>query len=185
MEIIRIGSDKLKLILSDIDVKKYKLCFESLNYDNTETRRILWQILDDAKKETGFDAASERSLVQAYPGRRGGCEIYVTRLAGRDTRSGARRLFRFEDMEELLRASCLLRARGGGEASALYELDGVYYLALSDKEEEKAKHPFAFMAEFSEPQPKEMYPYIKEDGTLVIAERAVERLARYAAEAMV
>ena len=105
MEIIRIGNDKLKLILTDGDLKKYSLKTERLDYDNTETRRVLWQILDEAKKETGFDAAAERTLVQAYPGRRGGCEIYVTRLIRPTGCHGREEVYRFEDADSLFRAA--------------------------------------------------------------------------------
>ena len=51
-----------------------------LDYENTETRRAFWSILDEAKHRTGFDAASEKVFVQVYPSKSGGCEMYVTKL---------------------------------------------------------------------------------------------------------
>lgn len=80
MELILISDNKLKIMLTEEDMFRYEICAESIDYDNTETRRAFWQILDEAKHRTGFDAASERVFVQVYPSRGGGCEMYVTKL---------------------------------------------------------------------------------------------------------
>ena len=80
MELILISSSKLKIMLSDADMEKYDLTAETVDYDNTATRRAFWSILDDAKNETGFDAASDRLFIQMYPSKDGGCEMFVTKL---------------------------------------------------------------------------------------------------------
>ena len=80
MELIMISSSKLKIMLTSEDMKEYSLDCNTLNYENTETRRAFWSILDEAKHRTGFDAASERVFVQVYPSKKGGCEMYVTKL---------------------------------------------------------------------------------------------------------
>ena len=80
MELIRINENKLKIMLSEGDMKQYALDCASLDYDNTETRRAFWSILDEAKHQTGFDAASQRVFVQLYPSKEGGCEMFVTKL---------------------------------------------------------------------------------------------------------
>ena len=80
MELIMISESKLKIMLTSEDMKEYSLNYDNLSYENTETRRAFWSILDEAKHRTGFDAASERVFVQVYPSKKGGCEMYVTKL---------------------------------------------------------------------------------------------------------
>ncbi len=80
MELIVISESKLKIMLTSEDLLEYSLDCNSLNYENTETRRAFWSILDEAKHRTGFDAASEKVFVQVYPSKKGGCEMYVTKL---------------------------------------------------------------------------------------------------------
>ncbi len=80
MELIMISDSKLKIMLTLDDMKTYSLDCATLDYDNTETRKAFWSILDEAKHRTGFDAASEKVFVQVYPSRTGGCEMYVTKL---------------------------------------------------------------------------------------------------------
>lgn len=80
MELILISDSKLKIMLTTDDMREYALDCSTLDYDNTETRRAFWSILDEAKHRTGFDAASEKVFVQVYPSRSGGCEMYVTKL---------------------------------------------------------------------------------------------------------
>ena len=73
MELLRIGESKLKVTLSSEDMERYSLDGDSMDYDNTETRSAVWQILDEAKHKTGFDAGGEKIFVQVYPARGGGC----------------------------------------------------------------------------------------------------------------
>jgi negative regulator of genetic competence, sporulation and motility len=80
MELIRISSSKLKIMLTGEDMKKYALDAESADYDNTATRRAFWSILDDAKNQSGFNAAGDRIFIQLYPSKDGGCEMFVTKM---------------------------------------------------------------------------------------------------------
>ena len=80
MELILINDAKLKIILNDADMEYYRLDCSCANYNNTETRRAFWDILDEVKHKTGFDAASDKVFIQLYPSKEGGCEMYVTKL---------------------------------------------------------------------------------------------------------
>ncbi len=185
MEIIRIGSDKLKLILTDGDLKKYSLKFEGLDYDNTETRRVLWQILDEAKKETGFDAAAERTLVQAYPGRRGGCEIYVTRLAERTRGNGREEVYRFQEADALFKVADIAAARGEEYASALYREEEAYYLLvlLPRSAKESQLSSLSFIEEYAERlKGSGTLAYIREHGECLIEKGALEKLHGFSSE---
>ena len=83
MNIILISDDRLKVILTSSDLTGYGIRIEDIDYDNTETRRVFWTILDKAKNETGFDAAISRIFIQIYPDSSGGCEMYVSRMGDR------------------------------------------------------------------------------------------------------
>ena len=153
MELILISDNKLKIMLTEEDMFKYEICAESIDYDNTETRRAFWQILDEAKHRTGFDAASERVFIQVYPSRGGGCEMYVTKLgeASPINDGGTRRplvshggeqakirgrtvLFIFRSFNALAAVCSRLREMGYSDESAAYcarDGDG-YFLTLTE-----------------------------------------------------
>jgi negative regulator of genetic competence, sporulation and motility len=96
MELIRIGDSKLKITLTSDDMTQYDLDCDTMDYDNSETRKAFWDILDHAKQITGFDAAGDRVFVQLYPSKKGGCEMYVTKLGliCADRREGERNKIR-------------------------------------------------------------------------------------------
>ena len=80
MELILINPSKLKIMLSFDDMQKYDLDTKTIDYDNTATRKAFWSILDDARQITGFDAASARLFIQLYQSKKGGCEMFVTKI---------------------------------------------------------------------------------------------------------
>ena len=184
MEFIRIGEHKIKLILTDEDLKKHKLTLESLDYGNTETRRILWQILDEAKQKTGFDAAKDKTLVQAYPGRKSGCEIYVTRLnPSNSSPRGRYSVFYFRDACDLFTVAKELSHAEHKYESALYkdEMDRLY-LCLKEPlvqsiQKEELLTPLSFIEEFGK-RIKDFlfFPYIKEHGVCLWENGAIEAL---------
>lgn len=111
-----ISDSKLKIMLTKEDLKEYALDCNTLDYENTETRRAFWSILDEAKHRTGFDAASEKVFVQVYPSRAGGCEMYVTKLgvfADRAFRRGEDKGDNEDD--DVLINTTLHKKKGGGD----------------------------------------------------------------------
>lgn len=139
MELLMIDANKLKITLSEKELSSYSLTCDSIDYDNTETRRAFWSILDEAKHRTGFDAASDKIYIQVYPARDGGCEMFVTKLksAGRPAVAVRREmlpgnlLFRFSALRDMLSASAALFAAGYILPSSAYETNGTYYLLLT------------------------------------------------------
>jgi len=80
MELLRIGEEKLKIILTHEDLLSFEMEEDDLDYANTETKRMLWELLHQAKTSVGFFVDGHRVLVQLYPAKHGGCELFVTRL---------------------------------------------------------------------------------------------------------
>ena len=82
MELIVINENKLKITLSAIDMHEYGLDENEFHLSITNTRRVLSKILHNSPIKTGFESETpnERLLLQLYPEKAGGCELYVTRL---------------------------------------------------------------------------------------------------------
>lgn len=179
MELILISDSKLKIMLSQKDMTKYALKIEDIDYDNTETRRAFWNILDEAKHKTGFDAARERIFVQVFPSRCGGCEIFVTKLekgvspedlsvsvAKRNTNT----IYRFSDINNLLSVCSILSKRGYDGESAVYCDDKSYYLSITGDQ--------LFIDEYADMRENKKYIYhILEHCERICTRGAVETLA--------
>ena len=154
MELIVINENKLKITLSECDMKQYSLDCNTIDYDNTETRRAFWNILDEVKHQTGFDAASQKVFIQLYPSKEGGCEMYVTKLGlahdgdGKDADTTSshrlhplhrrRAAYSFDSVGKLTAVCKRLSEIGfSDKSSAWHSLleRGRYYLILEEPEE--------------------------------------------------
>lgn len=185
MDLIRISEKKLKVMLSRKDMEKYAFDGEKLDYCDDGTRLAFRSILDEAKSRTGFDTADEKVLIQVYPSKSGGCEMFVTKLGEKEktknvcpvpTRSDA--FFRFDRLEDLTKSCRLLRENGFHGESRLYcagEKRGRFFLSLpkdSDRIFFGIVSAFGFPAESGF-----LYAYLTEYGTLLCPEGAVEKMA--------
>jgi negative regulator of genetic competence, sporulation and motility len=160
MDLIRIDNNKMKIMLTPVDMQSYALDTADMNADSRRTRTAFRHILDDVRARTGFDALDTRLYVQLYPSREGGCEMFVTKLglcctaSDADERSRAashaplpearpRRTgnehertaaFSFEKLEYLLSACRRLHLKSfSGSSSAYHDEAGRYYLILSNR----------------------------------------------------
>ena len=183
MEIVRINEKKLKLTLDEEDVKRYGVDVARLDYADTETRRVLWHLLDEAHVRTGFNAASDRVLIEAFPGRRGGCEIYVTLLCEATAQKGKRHVaYRFTQESHLRAAARLLLHNTRILSSELYrDPAGVPVLFLTLCAPEGSKEPplsaLSFLEEYGERRQGELYGcYVKEYGKQLISHDAIKKL---------
>ena len=82
MELIVINENKLKIIMSKTDMKNYGLDENEFHCSVINTREILEKILHNAPLKTGFENISheDKILIQLYPDKNGGCELYVTKI---------------------------------------------------------------------------------------------------------
>ncbi len=190
--------NKLKILLSAKDLEGLGITCEEMDYGNTGTRRVFWYLLDEAKRATGFDAASSKIFIQIYPNGDGGCEMYVSRLGGAKSRAshsddggdGVRsgeltlrrgkrreeRIYRFDDMEDMLTACRELEKRRYVGASSAYEGGeelGGYYLKL-----ECEPGGYALLEEYGERKNSVgLGDYISEHCRGICQENAVSSLA--------
>jgi negative regulator of genetic competence, sporulation and motility len=204
VDLILISSSKLKIMLTPDDMASYSLTCDNIDYDNTETRRAFWDILDAAKHKTGFDAASDRVFIQVYPSKSGGCEMYVTKLMKREDKHDNIKLYdkksmidispvsltvernapehynyevySFGEMYHMLDACRQLTLSGFRGSSSIWVDDGIprYYLAV--QKDEKAQ--YSLLGEYGTKHPSPAaYTYIVEHCRCICGDGAVEKMA--------
>lgn len=84
MDITYINSKNIKISVSHRELCEHGLDAESLDYSKTRTKRFIWELLDTAYIQTGFDADGARIIVRVFPSSDGGCELFVTKSTSRD-----------------------------------------------------------------------------------------------------
>lgn len=196
MELILISEKKLKVMLTAADMELYELTCDNLDYDNTETRRAFWNILDEAKRRTGFDAARDRVFVQVYPSKSGGCEMYVTKLR-QDTRSATEQnaavrlspeppeedaVFAFKVLPDLLTVCGKLSERGCTPDSSVYldENGERYFLVFGRDVGAGREPPYTFITEYGVKLDSGLINYIREHCDCICRGNAVRTLGTLA-----
>lgn len=84
MELIVISPTRLKIMLTEPDMRRYQISADTADCANGRTRQSLRRLFDDARRETGFETNGARLLIQLYASVSGGCEIFVTKLGDQD-----------------------------------------------------------------------------------------------------
>ena len=192
MEVLRIGDNKLKVTLTGDDMAQYRLQCDTMDYDTTETRRAFWQILDEAKHKTGFDAGSGKIFVQVYASRDGGCEMFVTRVGEEAEDMGCSQATRregiyvFTKLTYLLDVCGALAELGYNAPSSAYLAGGEYYLLIRERDcagglGSRAISEYGFIEEYG----TRLFggvrlAYLREHGSPIVEGDAVEQLAALA-----
>ena len=204
MEIIMISSSKLKVMLGADDLRQFELNADQLDYSNTDTKRMFWDVLSKAKHQTGFDTDGQRVLVQLYPSKEGGCEMFVTKIGilcssdsfecrenkgddkcheiiYKNKKNSSFSVFSFESTEDMISVCRRLRLIGYiGESSAYFDEKGKAYLFLSDIEFDELTPPdeFSFILEYAKPENlQKLNYYFSEHGKLICEKDAVSILS--------
>lgn len=204
MELIRISDSKLKIMLTPTDMRNFELCTDNFCDDSEKMHHSFRLLLDEVKRQSGFEADDHRISVQYFPSREGGCEMFISNLSGeRDratcaltpaqgmqpatrTRGSFCRSFayRFERLDDLLCVCRRLLPMDYITASSAYRDDaGRYYLILNTF----AASPFAtpeelyFVVEYGHLEnAAQLRLYLSEHGAVVCAEDAVGTLGAIA-----
>jgi negative regulator of genetic competence, sporulation and motility len=150
MELKLVNENKLKIVLTNEDMALMDITFEEMDYnEDVVTRRVLWEILDKAKRQTGFDVGTENLYINVHSDKNGGCLIYVTK----DTKKSVlhthtyekkyktkfytgikkkRLLYVFDNSEVLIEVCNQLSMMNYNGKSDIYADDKKYYLYIED-----------------------------------------------------
>lgn len=148
MDFLLIGESKIKIVLNKSEAEEYNLHGQGADISSHIARRSFWSILDMARSQVGFDPAGDKVLIQLYPIKDGGCEIFVTklgilsdssaRLVSRSDRvtllSRKRGIYAFDSVDDITSASlAVCHASGGSSPHSDVYSDGIkYYLVIEE-----------------------------------------------------
>lgn len=129
MKLYRQGESEIRIRLTKEDLASFSITAEELDYDSAQGKRVIWELFDKARRETGFDATGEKIYIQLYPTERGGCELFVTKLE----KARNRICFCFSDFDVLYSAL----GKTGFPPDAEFwrdEKKGRFYALISEKD---------------------------------------------------
>ena len=193
LEFLLIGESKIKIVLGREEAEKYRLDTASADVSGPGARRIFWRILEEAKRTVGFDPAGDKVLIQLYPLKGGGCEMFVTklgilsessaRLVSKSDRiamlSKKRSIYAFDSLEDIIAASVAVKARVGdlSPASDVYT-DGVrYYLSIEEYGKGGEPVEFPCILEFATQLTAELSSYISEHAARLTDGDGIDRFS--------
>ena len=137
MKINSPAENRITVDLTKQDMAELDITYEEMDYSTTETRRVIWTLLDEAGKVLGkeFDP-SRRMIIEAIPKNEGGCVLNFTLLDGGKRVTAQKHLLKkqtenficeFDSLDALYRAAESINVRC---KSCLYEKNGKYRLAI-------------------------------------------------------
>ena len=190
MKFLRIGSNKLKASLTAADCERFGIRCDTDpdSFDKKEVKTAVFTILEEAKKQCGFDIGEEKILIQLYPIENGTCELFVTKLGTlspkeRDDLVRSRKITYAETVTEIFRfaniGQLLLCARTLSDKTVKSDLFidncGVYYLRVSENTVDGISSILPIF-EFGERVPELPYDIEGERGRLIYRDTAIESL---------
>ena len=203
MELIRISDSKLKIMMTPVDMRQFELNTDNFYDDSEQMHRSFRLLLDEVKRQSGFEADYHRISVQYFPSREGGCEMFISHLplraeeAREEDRISCIKLrerlpiakrgtfhrecaYRFPTLSALLAVCGRLCGIGYiGASSAHRDERGYYYLLISIFSATPFSTPeeMSFIVEYGQIENSHhLMLYLREHGTIVCAENAVHQL---------
>lgn len=104
MYIEQISESKIKVTVDAEDQEKYGITYETMDYEDANTRRLCEKIISEAQSEIGFDSRNSRILVEARNGSKGNITIFISKIP-KSLDDGYECMFqimRFETIDDLL-----------------------------------------------------------------------------------
>ena len=186
MEFLLISDSKLKIIMSEAEVKKFGLEGE---YSSPGCRRAFWRVLALAEGEVGFCSEGDKLLIQFYPLNGGGCEVFVTKLgllskesarlvadSERVTTLAHRRSYYAFDTVDSARAFAMSLKAPYPSADLYFSEGAVCYLAVEEYTKGGETVEFPPILEFSRPLTADLEYFVTEHIPLTCEGDAIEYL---------
>ncbi len=188
MDYLRINSSKLKITLTSAECARYGIRESDGEYDSRLVRGVISDILEEAGAGE-FCHPHDKLLVQLYPIRTGGAELFITKLShvgererraiteadNLDTYVRERVAFSFNSLDALIAASKLPSLRA--KAADLYVRDERQYILLLDEERLGRLSDCDILSEFGSRLPPAAAPRPEWD-RLLASEDAIAKLSR-------
>ena len=135
------GEERIAVTLTETDMQDLDITYEEMDYSNIETRRVIWTILDEARRALGKSIdIDNRLLVQVSPADCGGCIIRFTQSNTKCNISGKRLimkkdceplLFRAIDSDAFIDCIAVLKElKTHTQGVELFSCDGDYYAVI-------------------------------------------------------
>lgn len=110
MDIQPISNNKFIVGLSNDDMVELNITYDEMDYSNIETRRVIWTILDNVRRDTGRDVdPSGNLMIEVAPDPSGGCLMMFTVAndSGKHSETvvakiNSTRFFEFKNSDDLL-----------------------------------------------------------------------------------
>ena len=192
VEFLPIGDSKLKIIMTASEMAKHKLG-AGVSLDQT-SRRSFWRVLDKAKTATGFDPSGDKVLIQLYPLKEGGCEVFVTKLgllpdasaravadSDRVTLLSRRQsCYAFDSLDSLIGVSRAIAARSSEELPEgdIYASSGKYFLILDEYAKGGETSEYPFITEFGKGLTADMAMFISEHSVKLLDGEGIAILSK-------
>lgn len=189
MEFYLISQNRMKVALRPEDLERLGITYDKLDYADPLTRRALVTLLEEGKRETGFNPRRSKIFIEAFPSEEGGCILFFCRLGegqrlpSLEEQPGPEAVvFRFEGADALADAAEKVFARYGHRIykSSLYWMDGGYRLVVYPLD--YADHmSTTLLGEFASRsgEGEVLAAFIEEHGESIIRDTAVETLAKH------
>ena len=128
MELIRISDQKLKIMLTPLDMNQYELNVDGFGEDSPKMHRAFRRLLAEIHRRIDFDADDSHLSVQYFPSREGGCEMFICNLPyEKDTCQGISSGLSLPDRSEVSQLP-VKRAGGSFKKDTAYRFDKLSYL---------------------------------------------------------
>ena len=189
MEFLVISESKLKIILTKEDADRINFTTATADYDTPESRRAFRRILDEANEKVDFSSKGDKILIQFYPSRDGGCEIFVTKLAlPKETAKlvsksenitmleRARTLYCFPDTDALRRFARAAVKRLSPISDAYLSESGACFLDVEENSRKDADE-YLYIREFATKCRDDFRYYVREHCELTHKDDAIRMLA--------
>ncbi|MBQ9773300.1 MAG: adaptor protein MecA [Clostridia bacterium] len=201
MELIRISDRKLKIMLTPTDMRHFELNPDTFCEDSVGMHRSFRHLLEEVKRQTGFEADDHQISVQYFPSREGGCEMFISRMPAvcesgclsqpptqslqlrqKNVRNTFHRecAYRFSSLSDLLAVCHRLSEIGYiGSNSAYTDAAERYYLLLTVLAESPFTIPeeLQFLSEYGTIENSSLLKiYLAEHGQILCSENAVYQL---------
>lgn len=189
MEIMKIGTDALKVTLEPKEAREFKL-LEDRELTGKEVKEVFSIILKVARERLGYRYSGEKMYADLFENKNGGCEIFVSNAnkenemyKEKSIQSDIKRVrsvinvFSFESMDRMLAICLRLKQIGYNGKSAVYydEIKSKYYITLEDVSIKELK--YAFMCEFSKMVKGNISSYLKEHCKCICKDNAIKIFA--------